>query len=720
MNFDMGVNTGLVIRDVVHGDIHFPDRYAKLVNTKEFQRLRRIKQLATADMVFPGAVHSRFSHSIGTFAIMMKIVNHFQNQFQDLGLKIEPMDWDALLVAALLHDIGHGPFSHVFEKVSTHVSHEEWGIRLIEDESTEIHHSLLSFYSEPEKQKIFLQKICGFLHIQHSSLTDLAKEHLSNPLTNVFMSLVSSQLDADRMDYLLRDSYYSGFSFGRVDVDKLIEGLILSVGSDKQYHLCVLQDYVSFVESYIISRFHMYKNIYYRPYKLFTEELLYSILKRAKYLCHEKAHQPLRRFTPEALLNLFDKSVSVPNYIKLDDSVVMGALQQWRECGVDQVLSLLCNTFIERKHFLRYMDLDEIHPSFLQYKKDLSNLLNNFLKGKQNSISLDDCPAILITEKSYSLYDDSTFPINVQCYDGSVQNFSAVSSILTQNPRKKHCTSIIYIDFSVMQAVYNLSKKESEILERAINTLQATYEKRNHIEIEQKYTVDSENSLIQLVNMLSKDSNVSLSDNYKLEFSSVREQEDYYFDCQLDTGELLLQNNNITIRTRHYLKDNTYKLTIKLQVNNTDAGSGQSSRFEFEYPCTNFELDTDDIAHIRQIFNNHVPLFLQEHFYALESLKPIISIKNKRTRFNVFDKNNSVGFRCEISCDNLVYKDLRNINASEQKDWQVEVELKGDYRYRVSLDQLCYHLKTNAYKHNIILLEEKMAKYQRALEKLGD
>lgn len=720
MNTNMGANTELVIRDVVHGDIRLPDRYAKLVNTKEFQRLRRIKQLATADMVFPGAVHTRFSHSLGTYAIMEKMVSHFQNQFQDLGLEIDSMEWDALLAAALLHDIGHGPFSHVFEKISPHISHEQWGTRLIEDESTEIHQSLLSFYSQPEKQKLFLQKICGFLHIQHSSPSSSTKEDLANPLTHVFTSLVSSQLDADRMDYLLRDSYYSGFNFGKVDVDKLIEGLILSVGNDKQYHLCILQDYVSFVESYIISRFHMYKNIYYRPYKLFTEELLFSILKRAEYLCHEEPHQPLRRFTPEALLNLFDKSVSVPNYIKLDDSVVMGALQQWRECGADRVLSLLCDTFIERKHFLRYLDLDETHPSFLQYKNDLLNLLNTCLKGKFSSISLSDCPAILIAEKSYSLYNDSVYPINVQCYDGSIQNFSVVSSILSREAGKKHYTSTIYIDFSIMQAAYNLSKKERETLEQTISKLNATYEKRNHIEIEQKYGVKSKDSLIQLVDMLTKSSHGLLFNNYRLELSGIREQEDHYFDCPSDTGELLLQKNNITIRTRHYFKNDSYKLTIKLKVNNADAGSGQSNRFEFEYPCTNFDLDTENKAHIQQIFNNHIPEFLQQHSHLLDLLEPIVSIKNDRTRFSVFDKNSSSGFHCEISCDNLVYKDLRDEHATEQKDWQVEVELKGDYRYRVSLDQFCHHLKANAKKHNIVLIEEETAKYQKAMQKLRD
>lgn len=92
----------------------------------------------------------------------------------------------------------------MFEKISPHISHEQWGTRLIEDESTEIHQSLLSFYSQPEKQKLFLEKICGFLHIQHSSPSSSPKKDSANPLTHVFTSLVSSQLDADRMDYLLR------------------------------------------------------------------------------------------------------------------------------------------------------------------------------------------------------------------------------------------------------------------------------------------------------------------------------------------------------------------------------------------------------------------------------------------------------------------------------------------------------------------------------------
>ena len=113
----MAFKKGKIIRDVVHGDIFIEDRFVSVIDTKEFQRLRRIKQLSVANMVFPGAEHTRFAHCIGTFHVMRQIIEHFEPLFQKCGIEIEEADKNAALVAALLHDIGHGPYSHAFEGV---------------------------------------------------------------------------------------------------------------------------------------------------------------------------------------------------------------------------------------------------------------------------------------------------------------------------------------------------------------------------------------------------------------------------------------------------------------------------------------------------------------------------------------------------------------------------------------------------------------------------
>ncbi|MCD8501980.1 MAG: HD domain-containing protein [Bacillaceae bacterium] len=313
-----------VFKDPVHRYIHVRDRLIwELIGTKEFQRLRRIRQLGTTYVTFHGAEHSRFNHSLGVYEIMRRIVENFEGK----------VDWsqeDRLLclVAALLHDIGHGPFSHSFEKVF-HTDHEEWTRRIILGDS-EIN-TILSHVSTHFPQKV----------------ADVIAKTYPNKL---IVSLISSQIDADRMDYLQRDAYYTGVSYGHFDMER-----ILRVMRPNEDQAVFKQSGMHAVEDYIMSRYQMYWQVYFHPVTRSAEVILSKILHRAKHL-YNRAYT--FKLPPIHFESLFRESLTLEDYLKLDEAVIMYYFEVWQE-EEDAILSDLCRRFNDRKLF-KYI---EFNPS---------------------------------------------------------------------------------------------------------------------------------------------------------------------------------------------------------------------------------------------------------------------------------------------------------------------------------------------------------------------
>lgn len=153
-----GIPKGKIIRDAVHGDIFVEDKFLKIIDTPEFQRMRRIKQLSVANIVFPSADHTRFSHSLGCFYVMKQIIAHFDSIFGKMGIEVSKQDKDIALLAALLHDIGHGPFSHAFEDIhpkgAAQVSHETWTSRIITCHSGTIYKQIEETFGKGTAEKV--------------------------------------------------------------------------------------------------------------------------------------------------------------------------------------------------------------------------------------------------------------------------------------------------------------------------------------------------------------------------------------------------------------------------------------------------------------------------------------------------------------------------------------------------------------------------------------
>lgn len=313
----------------------------QLVDTPEFQRLRRIRQLGTASFTFHGAEGSRFTHSLG----VMHVARLAFDRLMDYYPQLKP--YRALvLCGALLHDIGHGPFSHTGEEIF-HSHHETW-TRTILRESPRVRELLDQFNSE--------------------LATQLEQVYLKTFELPIISQLVSSQLDCDRLDYLLRDSYFTGASYGQLDLDRIL----MALDYDPQtQQLVVAQKGQAAIEHYLVVRYFMYAQIYNHPKNLASAWGLVQAFRRAKELL--KLGKISADQTVRAWLFQTDGTLSLQDYLAADDIVFTYHLHQWQQSD-DPILSNLCRRHLNRD-LLKAMDITDLtaaqQQACLAYSQDL-------------------------------------------------------------------------------------------------------------------------------------------------------------------------------------------------------------------------------------------------------------------------------------------------------------------------------------------------------------
>jgi len=325
-----------VFKDPVHNYIYVQDETIwNLINTKEFQRLRRIRQLGTSYLTFHGAEHSRFSHSLGVYEITRRIISQFERNGYPGWPKEERL---VSLCAALLHDVGHAPFSHSIEEVFD-TDHEQWTCSILQGD-TEINRVLRGVSDD------FPNKVAAVIQKTYPS--------------PIVISLVSSQMDADRMDYLLRDAYFTGVNYGTFDLERILRVLRPHKGQ-----IVVKESGKHAVEHYLMSRYQMYWQIYFHPVTRSSEIILRQILRRAKEL-HGEGYT--FAWLPEPMKHLLENTLSVKHYLKLDEALVQSTFMQWIE-EPDALLSDLCDRFLNRRLY-KYVTLDNPDEELLNELSD--------------------------------------------------------------------------------------------------------------------------------------------------------------------------------------------------------------------------------------------------------------------------------------------------------------------------------------------------------------
>lgn len=398
-------NKKKIFNDPVYGFIAVPKEIIfDVVEHRYFQRLRRIKQLGLTHLVYPGALHTRFHHVLGAMHLMTKAIQTIRRK----GHEITDDEEQAVLLAILLHDIGHGPFSHALE------------------------HDIVSGVSHEEISGFFIDRISE----EFDGELDLALEIFKNKHPKVFLhQLVSSQLDMDRMDYLNRDSFYTGVSEGIIGSDRIIEMLNVKNGE-----LVLEEKGIYSIEKFIVARRLMYWQVYLHKTVVAAEFMLIHILRRAKELSlmgYELFASPALHFFLKQNITAIDfkeRDEVLENFSQLDDFDILGAVKVWQH-HEDIVLSQLAKRLIDRNLF-------KIEVSKKPFTSDKINEVKEHVKlnlGLNNEQVEHFVYSDVLTN---SAYNEKRENINLLMKDGTIMDVAEASDNLNisalSNPVEKY------------------------------------------------------------------------------------------------------------------------------------------------------------------------------------------------------------------------------------------------------------------------------------------
>ena len=395
------INKLKILNDPIYGFISIPNPFIyDLIQHPYFQRLRRISQMGLSYLVYPGAHHTRFHHALGCMHIMQKAIEVLRFK----GVSISEEEENALLVAILLHDIGHGPFSHAMEH------------SIVED----VNHEAITL--------LFMNK----LNEEFEGKLSLAIQIFKGDYHRKFMlQLISSQLDMDRMDYLKRDSFYSGVAEGNISSDRLIQ--MMTVVDDQ---LVIEEKGIYSVEKFLMARRLMYWQVYFHKTSLVAELILTKVLKRAKELTQKgivlNCSESLLYFMNNKIeLDTFDNE-TLDKFANLDDFDIVSALKSWIN-NEDFILSNLSKMIIHR-------DLLKIKVKSEKFSKaDLESLQQTF--SKENQISIQDSSYFIFKGKiKNQAYSVQAEPIRILKKDNTVEDVVEASDQLNLKSISKEVT----------------------------------------------------------------------------------------------------------------------------------------------------------------------------------------------------------------------------------------------------------------------------------------
>jgi HD superfamily phosphohydrolase len=400
----------MILRDPVHGLVSFETEEEAIVpalmEARELQRLRRVRQTGLASLAYPGADHTRFAHAIGSACVMTRLIRRLRGIHEALPY------WQRLtterardaLAAALLHDVGHGPFSHLFEQVLPHARHhEDWTREIVLDPSTDVNRILTSF--DPGLP----ERVADLVQGKHE-LTFLAKA-------------VSGTFDVDRCDYLLRDAHFTGVRYGAFDLDWLLRSLRFGVPHNGAAPPLAIDGAkgIPAIESFLLARLFMFQQVYFHKTERASEWMLSRILERVGKLIQDGNRLGTM---PRAISEIaVTGQTTLGNYLRLDDATLWVALVSWCEES-DPVLADLCQRFAARKLFKTYeLFGEQATPAArllaLETARDIARLTG-----------LDPEVYVGLDAASTVAFDDSEDPLTVVFPNGKSRALSEVSFLL--------------------------------------------------------------------------------------------------------------------------------------------------------------------------------------------------------------------------------------------------------------------------------------------------
>jgi HD superfamily phosphohydrolase len=379
-----------IINDPVYGFITIDDELVfEIISHPYYQRLRRIHQMAMAALVYPGAVHTRLHHSLGAYHLMCMAISELKGK----GFEITKEEEQGAKAAILLHDIGHGPYSHALEDTLIEgVTHEEISLHLMKNMNDQMNGELqtaIAIFTDKHPKK--------FLH-----------------------QLVSGQLDVDRMDYLMRDSFFTGVNEGVIAYDRILKMLTVHKGE-----LMIEEKGIYSIEKFLVSRRLMYWQVYLHKTVVAAEMMLVNIVKRAKELINNGINVTSASPAFDFFLHndvIMEPGTPFEKFCLLDDYDVMAAIKNWMD-HPDMILSTLCRLLIDRR-------LLKVKLSGESFDETWVSEIRNSICKKLNITDRESRYFIFTGEAENTTYDPSEERINILFKDGTVRDISEVDNAL--------------------------------------------------------------------------------------------------------------------------------------------------------------------------------------------------------------------------------------------------------------------------------------------------
>ena len=436
------------LRDPVHGLIVFDDLDPlgvdplawKLIDTREFQRLRRIRQLGVSEFTFPGAVHTRFAHSIGVFHTARTLVKVIEREMTRNKQDFDQSKAQVALVAALLHDLGHGPFSHTFEGVQASRGvkkrHEQWTADIIRNPAGKISPLLEEFEAG------FTEKVAHLLELEDPE--------------DIYHAVVSSSFDADRLDYLRRDRMMTGIGAGAIDFDWLIENVRVAEinldapggadGATKAPTFCLEKKALPAAEQFLLARYTLHQQVYFHKATRCVEHMIAKLLRAVARRAEFKVERKLTGLpTDHPLLRFFGRDgATVDNYLALDDALITGSLDALSRAE-DPVISDTAARLRDRQLY-KTLDLAEFGEDQGAQIKWLRRIKKRFDEGiTAEEVLVDDKASIGIYGEIGG--DDERMHKKLHVLDAGIpREISGLSKLTEALQTKKQFTRVYFRD----------------------------------------------------------------------------------------------------------------------------------------------------------------------------------------------------------------------------------------------------------------------------------
>lgn len=653
-------NRTIIVNDPIYGEFEVPKPFSDIIFTKEMQRLEKIGQNGFSIYDYTGLKNNeRLSHSVGAYYLMSQVIAHLEQELLQYGILISQDDKNIAMCSMLLHDIGHGPFSHDCEKVIEY-PHEKRTTDIILGD-TEVNKLLVSTFGIRKTRKI--ASYIAEINDPESNNTQ------SDNFTKLLKSLIAHQLDCDRLDYLVRDSYHAGLP-SAIDHKRIIKALKVSINNDQEYEVVLDESALTDIETVLFERFQRYRDVYYSATTKLMQKIFLQIVERYRQNPSSVSMKLPESFTK---LTICPENINLQDFLALTDDEILNAFDMIKRSSNDPVLSHLCDVSYLKENYQLLEENVNID--------DLRDRLNQIFHG----VDISSTNAIIDTDCKIKIYKREE-PLKIS-FGNTYKDLSDATNLI--RPQDTYQKKRTFFNPDMLRLELGMDEKEFEPYQKHIqDALKELIGKKEEFEL--KYILSDE-----LWKELPANTILSILSEHG--FHVVEESEKLNNDEYYDTRDIFLARRGGSFRIRQVTQGESkkYKTTYKIP---TKKGEVYTSRQELE----------------EKISQNSLPEAIERlkakgaaiDFDLLP--KPLLNAITSRRDF-VLEKN---GIRVCVSFDQTQYRNHTLHNQTAQ-DRMIEIEALGNVNDRVILNEIHSILKTNVKG----LTTNKQSKYERGIQK---